>query len=271
MQRALFVLTSSEGKRLVAKGVRELPELRKALQCGKVIIAGGTTNAFVAEELTGRRLAAECYTAGIVTRGRLCVTPRQKRISPLVIINGNVVDTNWEDALDDFGPEDVFIKGANAIDATGMAGVMVASPNGGTIGKALGILAARGSRLIVPVGLEKMIPSVQAAAKSAGNMVFQHSLGMPVGVIPLVNGKVVTEVTALEILGPVQAVALGAGGVGGSEGSVTIAISGGEEAVGRVMDLIRGIKGEPPVPGIKQGCAGCPDPCDYGEEDSREA
>ena len=267
MRRALFVLTPAEGKRLIAKGVRELPEVQKALQCGKVIISGGTTNAFVVEEITGRRLARECYPAGIVTNGRLCVTPPRKRIKPFVIINGDVVDADWEDVLNDFGPEDVFIKGANAIDATGMAGVMVASPTGGTIGKALGVVAARGSRLVVPVGLEKMIPSVQVAARSAGNMVFQQSLGLPVGLIPLINGKVVTELTALEILGQVQAVALGAGGVGGSEGAVAIAISGEEEAVKGVMELIKGIKGEPPVPGIKQRCAECPQPCGYREEE----
>ncbi|HAA90060.1 MAG: Uncharacterized protein XD63_0988 [Thermoanaerobacterales bacterium 50_218] len=250
MQRAIFTLTPAEGKRLIAKGVRHLPEVGKAFRQGKIIIAGGTTNAYVAEELLGIEVSKVRYTAGIITKGETGVTPRESRIKPFVIVKGEVVDENWEDVLDDFGPDDVFIKGANAVDATGMAGVLVAHPQGGTIGRALGVLAARGSHLVVPVGLEKMIPSVSLAARNCGIMRFQHSLGMPVGLIPLVQGKVVTELVALEILASVEAVALGAGGVGGSEGSVVIAVSGDADDVERVFNLVKEIKGEPPVQGI---------------------
>ncbi|NPV29578.1 MAG: hypothetical protein HPY58_07975 [Firmicutes bacterium] len=265
MWRALFALTPAEGKRLIAKGVRRLPEVARALREGKIIIAGGTTNAFVAEEILGRKIPKERYTAGIITGGMTCVTPPEMRIPPLVLIKGEVSEASWEDVLEDFGPGDVFIKGANAVDATGMAGVLVSHPAGGTIGKALGVLAARGSHLIVPVGLEKMIPSVALAARSCGTMLFHYSLGSPVGLVPLVQGKVVTELTALEILAPVEAVALGAGGVGGSEGAVVIAVSGEADNVERIFNLIKEIKGEPPVSGLKQECAKCFSPCAAGE------
>lgn len=263
LHRALFVLTPSEGKRLIARGVKELPEVQEALHSGKLIIAGGTTNAFIAEELTGMKIEPERYTAGIVTKGRLCVTPSEQRISPVVIIKGEVVEAGWEEVLDDYGPGDVFIKGANAIDASGIAGVFAASPSAGTIGRVLGTLFARGAHLIIPASLEKMIPSVQDALGKAGTLVFQHSLGVSVGIVPLVGGKVVTEITALETLGQVNAVALGSGGVGGSEGSTTIAVSGREKAVNQIFGLIKEIKGEPPVQGIKRRCADCQSPCDY--------
>ncbi len=43
--------------------------------------------------------------------------------------------------------EDVFIKGANALDANGTAGILLAHPAGGTIGAALGAVMARGANL----------------------------------------------------------------------------------------------------------------------------
>ena len=67
---ALVVLTSSESKRLVAKGVAALPEVRQALQEGFVIIGRGTTNAFVAEELTGGKIENKGhYAAGFIVDG----------------------------------------------------------------------------------------------------------------------------------------------------------------------------------------------------------
>ncbi len=267
LHRALFVLTPSEGKRLIAKGVKEMPEVQEALHSGKLIIAGGTTNAFIAEELTGIKIEPDRYTAGIITKGRLCVTPSKERISPVVIIKGEVVEASWEDVIEDFGRGDVFVKGANAIDASGMAGVFVASPTAGTIGRVLGTLYARGAHLIIPACLEKMVPSVQDALGKAGTLVFQHSLGVPVGIVPIVGGKIVTEITALETLSQVDAVALGAGGVGGSEGSTTIAVSGREKEVSRIFDMIKEIKGEPPVQGIKRRCADCRSSCSYKRND----
>ena len=66
---ALAALTPSESKRLIAKGVAALPEVRKALQKGTVIVARGTTNGFVVEELTGASITKQHYTAGIVYDG----------------------------------------------------------------------------------------------------------------------------------------------------------------------------------------------------------
>lgn len=266
MQRALFVLTPAESKRLIARGVRRLPEVEHALEHGKIIIAGGTTNAFVAEEIAGSQIPKERYTAGIITDGRLCVTPPDARIAPLVLVEGKVTDARWEDVLDDFGPDDVFIKGANAVDASGLAGVLVSSPTAGTIGRALGIVEGRGSHLVVPVGLEKMIPSVSDAAVSCGIRLFDYSLGSPVGLIPLVYGRIVTELVALDVLSGVDAVAIGAGGVGGSEGSVTIAVSGEEENVRSAFELIKMIKGEPPVAGLRQKCGECLNRCGYAKK-----
>lgn len=72
IMKALFTLTSSESKRLIAKGVKAMPGVQRALKEGTIIVAGGTTNAFVAEELLGIEIEDKTgYTMGIVTKGEI--------------------------------------------------------------------------------------------------------------------------------------------------------------------------------------------------------
>lgn len=259
--RAVFTLTSPESKRLLGKAVSQLPEVKKALKEGKIIIGNGTTNAYVAEELLGIQVEKAKYTVGIVSQGVQCVTPAEDRIPSFVLINGEVSKEDWLKVLDEFSGEDVFIKGANAVDHEGNAGVFMSNPAGGTIGKAIGTLTARGSHLIIPVGLEKMVPSVKLAAMAAGINKFDYSLGQKVGLMPLMYGKVITELEALNLLTGVKAVCLGCGGVGGSEGAVTLAIEGSQQEVEETMKLVKEIKGEKNIPALKQKCK-CDQPCD---------
>lgn len=153
---------------MIAKGVAKLPQVQNALKNGLVIVAGGTTNGYIAEELTDKQINKELYTAGVICEGRGCITPQQKRITPIVLNKGEVCEMTWQQALEDISVEDVFIKGGNALDHQYNVGVMVANPKGGTIGAVLGTVIAKGANLIFPVGLEKMIPSVKEASKVAG-------------------------------------------------------------------------------------------------------
>ncbi|HDN67541.1 MAG TPA: hypothetical protein ENF86_01135, partial [Firmicutes bacterium] len=59
------VLTVAESKRLIAKGVKELEVVKRALRDGMVTVAMGTTNTYVAEELSGQRIAKFSYTTGL--------------------------------------------------------------------------------------------------------------------------------------------------------------------------------------------------------------
>ena len=75
--RALFSLTSAESKRLIAKGVATLPEVKQALKQGIVAIGRGTTNAFVVEELTGNKIEPKShYADGIIVDGELSAVPQ---------------------------------------------------------------------------------------------------------------------------------------------------------------------------------------------------
>ncbi len=245
---ALVVLTPSESKRLIARAVRELPEVKLALREGMIIIIGGTTNAFVLEELLSKRIDKIRFAAGLVAGGKLKVNRPEERIPPVVLKRGEPVDIHPKDAIKEFTARDVYIKGANAVDTEGNVGVLMADPHGGTIGTALGVLRARGSNLIVPVGLEKLVPSVRDAVPVCGIEKIEHSTGERVGLMPIMGAKVLTELDAVSVLfgsKGVRAVHVASGGVSGSEGAVTLALTGKKEGVKEAFQYITGLKGEP--------------------------
>ena len=242
---AQVVLTPAESKRLIAKAVAILPEVKRALAQGTVIIALGTTNAFVVEEILGINLSKSCYTAGYLGGGELGTTSAKIRLGTYVLKKGKKVEMPVEEALKGFGPEDVIVKGANAIDPWGNAGVLIGSETGGTIGMALPVVVARRSHIIVPVGLEKLIPSVIEAASHFSRSRFKYRTGNLVGYMPLVNAWVLTETQALKVLCGVSATHVASGGIGGSEGSVVLTIEGIEEDIDRAFALVKALKGEP--------------------------
>lgn len=253
---AVFPLAPVESKRLIARGVAALPAVRKALTAGRVIIANGTTNAYVVEELLGVEIPRGRYATGVVTQGALCTTPTGEWMAPYIIRKGEVVrDVPLDEILREFEPDDVFLKGANALDPLGTVGILVSGKDGGTIGRALGTVQGRGAHLVAPVGLEKMVASVAAAARAAGSARFRRSYGAAVGLIPIIGAVVVTELTALRILTGVSAVHLASGGAGGSEGAVVIAVRGEERAVEETFRLVRQLKKEPPLALRKQPCS----------------
>ncbi len=247
--RALAVLTPSESKRLIAKAVCRLPEVRGAFDNGRIVIIGGTTNAYVVEELLGIAVDKFRFASGRIAFGELGANDPSTRRPPVVIINGEVVDgLRPVDVLKEFTANDVYIKGANAVDAEGHAGVLMADGAGGTIGASMGIIQARGSNLIVPVGLEKLVPSVIDAAGRCGQDGFAYSMGLSVGLMPLVDAKVITEVQAIEVLfgrEGVRAHHVASGGVAGCEGAVVLAIEGEDgEGVKKAFEFLQSVKGE---------------------------
>jgi hypothetical protein len=159
--------------------------------------------------------------------------------------------------LRDFKSDSVVIKGASAIDPEGNAGVLVSHPEGGTIGWSIGTILARGIQLVTPVGLEKLIPSVKQSISLCGQETLDYVQGKKVGMIPLSNAKIVTEIEALKILTGVDAYHVASGGVSGSEGSVTIVAEGNKEHVKKAIELVESFKGETPLNSRKGICEIC--------------
>ncbi|MBI2914606.1 MAG: hypothetical protein HYY08_01640 [Firmicutes bacterium] len=263
---AAFVLTSSESKRLIAKAVAVLPQVQRALATGRIVVANGTTNAFVAEELLGERVQKERFAAGVICDGVFCVTLRETRTRPFALVRGEITRAPWQELIKEFDSSDVFIKGANALDPDGNVGVLMSDLQAGTVGSFLGIATARGAHIVVPVGLEKLIPSVRQASLVCGICKFDWTLGSSVGMMPIIHATVISEIEALELLAGVKATQISAGGIGGSEGAVGLGVRGDETGVLKALEVVKAIKGEPPVPAARRECtADCPERCNWIE------
>ncbi len=257
--RALFVFTPPESKRFIAKAVARLPEVARARAQAQIAIGHGSTNVYVAEEIFGACAHRDKYLSGLVVNRILCVTQAEEKPQMLLWRKGLLTApaATMGETLKDFGADSVFIKGANAVDAEGNVGVFVANPAGGTIGWSYGILSARGCHLIVPVGLEKLVPSVREAARSCGQEKLYYCQGIRIGMIPVMNATVVTEIEAFRILFDLRAVHVGGGGNMESQGSVVVVAEGDKGALDRAIALIESIKGEPPLQPRKSACTSC--------------
>jgi hypothetical protein len=257
--RSLFVFTPTESKRLIGKAVAALPEVRRAKDEGEIAIGHGSTNVYVAEELFGECTSRDKYLSGLVVNRILCVTQAEEKPQLLVWRKGvlQAPAATMAETLKDFGAGSVFVKGANAVDPEGNVGVFVANPAGGTIGWSYGILSARGCHLIVPVGLEKLVPSVREAARLCGQDRLYYCQGIRVGMIPIMNATVVTEIDAFRILFGLKAVHVGGGGIKESQGSVVLVAEGEREALDRAIALVESIKGEPSLEPKKSACTNC--------------
>lgn len=246
---ALVVLDPSESRRLIAKATAALPEVQRALRRGTIIIGRGVTNAFVTEELLGVHVEPKAgLTVGAVCGGITTAHSGPPASTSHVIRDGRVVEgADSKVEILSFGPDDVFIKGGNAIDMEGNAGILTCGQTGGTIGMAWPVVTARGSHLVMPIGLEKLVPSVIDAARHSGIHHFKWSMGLPARLTPVVLGEIVTEIQALAVLAGVTATHLASGGIGGSEGAVVLSIEGEESRVEKAFELVKSIKGEPAV------------------------
>jgi len=263
--KAAFSLIPSESRRLIGKAVAQMAEVKLADEKGYVIVNGGTTNAYVAQELLrGQEPKPEKYTAGTSTHRLLCVTDADKRDPfPIIFHKGQRTGKNLPEALNDFHKETVIIKGANAVDSTGKVAVIAAGFDGGTMGATLGIAVSQGLKFIVPVGLEKMVASVEESCAHSGAKTLDYTMGADFGMFLIPNAKVVTEIEALKILADVDATHVASGGIGESAGAVVLVIEGPEEKVKNAIALLESIKGEPALPGFKGTCEVCPYMCSF--------
>ena len=242
---ALVNILPREGKRLIARGVLALPEVKRVLENGWFVVSRGITPSYILEELTGQGYDTANCTAGIVTEGRMASVLEDDRLGPWVFKNGNLDETPAPVVLDQFTAYDVSVKGANAVDPDGNIGVFAADKAGGTVGGIWPTITARGAHWVAPVSLERLIPSVIEAARHCGNHLWDYTMAQSAGFMPVVNALVVTEVQAIELLTGVTAVHVGSGGVAGSEGAVMLALEGEHDVVLKAFELIEDIKGEP--------------------------
>lgn len=262
---ALVVLNPAQSRRLTAKGAIATPIFQQAYKEGMVILARGITNAYLSEELFDIRIENKAnQTIGLIANGATNSAATPPPCTWHVIENGKVIedaDSNVE--IQRFKAGDVVVKGANAIDHTGLTGTYASSLKTGTMGATWPIVTARGAYFLIPVSLEKMIPCVMDAAKHTGVYYFSKSMGLPAKIVPLVEGLAVTEIESLALLCGVKATCIGAGGVAGSEGSVHLTIEGDADKVEAAFNLCTSLKDEPPVGMPDATRVEDPAECDY--------
>lgn len=240
------VLTSSQSKRLIAKGIAAWEPVKAAMRGGIVAVCKGTTNAFVAEELSGGKIDRLGYVAGRIAPAGVDTSHIKAGAADVIFQKGALATgvTTVEMAAK-MGPGDIFLKGANAINYDlGQAGVLIGHPKGGTLGGALGTLVSRKVRLVHPAGLEKNIPGDLAAA--ARRLTEEgETIGSSYGMY-VTHGELFTEIEALEAMFDVEVVPVASGGILGAEGAITLAIFGNRGELDRALELVSQAQKEPP-------------------------
>jgi len=237
-----FTLTVAEGKRLIAKAVAVMPEVRKALKEGMILLKGGTTVSAVSEELCGQALR---ISGRITPRGTVACGPTLTSPHSLLLRMGvaEPADGRLAEIGRSMGPSDVCVCGANIIDAQGNAALMAGRELCGEPGTVIPVLPAEGVFCIVAAGLEKLSPvPIGEACRQAGRKASVWSMGMAVGLVP-VPGQIITELEALSILGFQRRWLIGRGGLAEAAGASTFIIEAEEPAIREFLALLRLIKG----------------------------
>lgn len=231
-------ITPDIGKRLIAKAIASLPEVRKAALNHTVVIITGTTNGYLASELLsfiGVSFDKTGFYRGITVPAGTKV-PSPEKTYDVVIKKGKYIEgMTIFDAAPDLSAGDIVFKGANAVNLqTGDAGVLVGNPAVGTSLPVIQSVFGKRVKLKIPVGVEKRIemPISDLARFSLDNNCSGPTL------CPLF-GDVITEIDAFDILFDLDAEIMAAGGVLGGEGGCYFLCTGERKGLSELRDYLK--------------------------------
>lgn len=241
MKKIQITLTVEESKELIARSILFHPSYKHSQKKGSVLLKGGTTVSRISENLLGfpLRICGRITERGTVSLCKSSSAPHS------VLINNN----SWENIDDDIiaktaslGTDDLIICSANAFDNNGRAALMAGSVGGGNIGKSLSSWYTEGVKILIPVGIEKMIPGdLNETISKTSRKGIDFSNGMSVGLMPII-GEIFTEVEAFKLLGNVDVYVIGAGGLYEAKGSSVFQIEGKVEDIDKIISFVKGIK-----------------------------
>jgi hypothetical protein len=247
-----YVLTPQAGKRLIGKALAKRIMASEAFAKGSVLIVGGTTNGYLAEELSlamGRGpFDKRRFFRGITTppsvrtdgAGRL---EGASFAGDILIDKGEWVEGKTIfDVTGSLRAGDIIVKGANAIDlSVRRGGVLIGHPEGGTVVAAIQAAIGRRARIIVAAGLEKRVEgSLDDIARLLNDPKTKGFRFMPI------PGELYTEIDAILELSGAEARLVSAGGVAGAEGAVWLHLSGAEASLAAAKALLAEASAEPP-------------------------
>jgi hypothetical protein len=276
---AQITLTPTESKKLIAKAIANMEFIKKAATEGMIVLHPSSSTYFIVEEITGIKPNTNYWVCGVVAPRGTCVEMAMLNFPPpsipspkpgggsgdfsswWVIREGKISPTaKISELMEQMKPGDAFIKGANALDPQGNAGILIGEPMaGGTLGFVMSAWRKISFHLVFSVGMEKLIPiPISEASKEAKPAKYDYAMGLPTGLFPCPEGKTVTEIDAIKMLSGAVAVPIAAGGLGGAEGATTMVIKGNEEQVKKAIDFIEQSKGAK-LPQLRlRNCQGCP-------------
>ena len=208
--KAQILLTPEGAKHLIGKALSKKLDLKK-----RIYFAYGSTNMYLLYHLG---IEAKNYIAGCNFRHILNVNDNRPR--PIVLENGKLIDIGEFD----ISSEDIFIKGANALwyeNDKKYAAVLAADENGGTFGNFYIKATTRGSKIIIPVGHEKLIPYYYPATQNV-----DFSMGNRVALLKFFIGEVYTEIEAFRDLFDIKAFIIASGGILDTKGAVIFEVEG---------------------------------------------
>ncbi|MEK6647502.1 MAG: hypothetical protein AABY84_12600 [Candidatus Firestonebacteria bacterium] len=244
--KATVTLTVSESKRLIAKGIVDLACVQKAFKKGLIVIATGSTNSYIVEELLGKKIDKLAYITGYTAPKNKNVNLPQQKLPDVIFKNGNLVrNLNRFEAVKQMKEGDVFIKGANALNyEKKVAGILMTDLNGGTIGGCIGPVTARKANLIIPIGLEKLVANdiIETSKLFPSDTKFVTG---NISLFPVPSGTIITEIEAIETLVKVKAFHIGSGGIFGAQGATKLLLEGTSQNLKSAINIIETIQGEP--------------------------
>ena len=254
-----FTLTVNEGKWLIAHAIACMPQVRSAMEEGRVVFKAGTTVSCVSQLMLEQPLR---ICGRITPRGTVSSREDGPAAHSLLYDHGRLenLDNRVEAALLDLGPGDVVITGANLIDSQGDAAMLAGSPGGGSCGRAISALTSEGFEVIVAAGLEKLSPvPVRKALLESRRQGVDSSRGMACGLVP-VYGKIVTELEAVALLADVDVCLIARGGIGGAEGGCVFQATGSDEEIAKLQTVLEECRNRP-VGGETISLVECEFPC----------
>lgn len=263
MKKLQVTLTVEEGKEIIALGLLKHPIFVNAKEKGRILFKGGTTVSKITEKMIDvpLRISGRITQRGTVSSKDIVEGPHS-----IIYSKGNWtdVDDNIVERVQRFSKNDLVICGANAIDYKGNAALMAGSPGRGNVGRSLSSWYTEGAKIIIPAGIEKMIPGdLDEIINKTGRRGKLIAWGMSVGLMPL-KGELFTEVEAIKQLAKVDCFAIGAGGLGDAQGSITLEIwSPNREEFDKIVKVLKGVKsGDKEVSGIKDSLIECEAICE---------
>jgi len=257
--------------------------VRQAVEKGLLVLHPSSSTYFLIEELLGEEPPTDFWVCGVICTKGLCIEMGSRFPSKLISAGTEIVavrspdefELSWvirkgklvlgwklKEILKQMGEGDVYVKGVNALDPQGNAGILVGNIiEGGTMGRVLGAVRERRFSIILLAGLEKLIPlSIEEAAKRARGRNYKYSTGLPCSLLPC-YGDIVTEVQAFEILSNCKAYPIAAGGLGGAEGSIVMEVEGEDNDLEKAMRYVRKVKEAASLPQLRTfKCSDCPHP-----------